>query len=184
MSSLRGLANSPTPGGTTANIVCNGVRYVSQNPFVRDPVRTNTVDRVIAANMGFGTDASYATEGEFYRSTQQTSIALANQFIKRTAPWGHLHCRGGSARDTDVRIDPHVRHRQRDGSEFHVGLRQSSTRSSRSRVAIPSPSIPARLHHQPIRPRVHYLDRSAQCLSTTTPAQSSSTTTTLTAEIC
>ena len=53
-------AQGRRPGGsiggnaTTPQSLYLGLNYVAKNPFVQDPIRPNTVDRVIAANMGFG----------------------------------------------------------------------------------------------------------------------------------
>src|SRR5262249_13977658 len=53
--------------------------YASSNPFVKDPVRPNKVDRVIAANMGFGTTQTFDTEGIAYRRFPQVVVAFKNQ---------------------------------------------------------------------------------------------------------
>jgi hypothetical protein len=73
-------AGSPIPGGTTAQILWNGLKYITQNPFVKDPVRPNSVDRTVAATFGFGTVTAYQTEGEAYRASPQVVLALKNQF--------------------------------------------------------------------------------------------------------
>lgn len=67
---------------TTGNELYNGMKYLTQNPFVNDPVRPNTQARVIAANFGFGTTTTYDTEGSAFRSAKQLIISLKNQ-LKR-----------------------------------------------------------------------------------------------------
>jgi hypothetical protein len=71
-----------TVGATTPQTLWNGLQYLAQHPFVADPVRPNTQDRVIAADMGFGTTSTYDTEGSAYRANKQLVIALENQFKK------------------------------------------------------------------------------------------------------
>ncbi len=71
---------SPIPGGTNAQILWNGLQYITQNPYVNDPIRPNTVDRTVASNFGFGTVTAYDTEGEAYRANPQVVLALKSQF--------------------------------------------------------------------------------------------------------
>jgi hypothetical protein len=73
---------APVTGGTTSDLVWAGLKYVAQNPFVNDPVRPNTIDRVVAANFGFGTATTFATEGVAYRFFPQVALALKGQFTK------------------------------------------------------------------------------------------------------
>lgn len=73
-------AGTPVIGGTNSQIIWNGLQYTSQNPFVQDPVRPNTIARVMAAAFGFGTDTSFRTEGEAYRAYPQVVISFKNQF--------------------------------------------------------------------------------------------------------
>lgn len=70
---------APTTGGTTPQLLYNGLQYVSQNPFVKDPVRPNTIDRVVGSVFGFGTANTFPTEGQAYKSYPQVVIALKNQ---------------------------------------------------------------------------------------------------------
>ena len=51
----------PTPSPPTR--LYDGLDFVAENPFVRDPVRPNKLDRVVAADMGFGTTETFDTEG-------------------------------------------------------------------------------------------------------------------------
>ena len=65
---------------TTPQNVYLGLDFVARNPFVPDPVRPNQVDRVIAANIGFGTTATYQTETLAFRAFPQVTAAFKNQF--------------------------------------------------------------------------------------------------------
>jgi Subtilase family len=71
-----------SPGDTTAQTLYNGLDYLTKNPFVKDPVRPNKVDRVVAANMGFGTTATFDTEGVAYRKYPQIVISLKTELKK------------------------------------------------------------------------------------------------------
>ncbi len=71
---------SPTIGGTSAQVLYNGLQYITQNPFAQDPVRAGSINRLTAANFGFGTTQSYQTEGVAYRNDPQIVLALKNQF--------------------------------------------------------------------------------------------------------
>jgi hypothetical protein len=73
---------SAQPGGTTPQLVYEGMNYVTQNPFAKDPIRPGKIDRVIAANFSFGTTVSFDTEGTAFRKYPQIVIALKNQ-LKR-----------------------------------------------------------------------------------------------------
>src|SRR5262249_24607570 len=42
-------------GGTTADLIYNGLDHLNKNPFVKDPIRPNKVDRIITAAIGIGT---------------------------------------------------------------------------------------------------------------------------------
>lgn len=66
-------------GGTTLNAVYRALEYVSKNPFVSDPIRANKQDRVIAANLGFGTNRIFRTEAEAFGRNKQSIVALKNQ---------------------------------------------------------------------------------------------------------
>jgi hypothetical protein len=70
---------APTLGGATSQTVYDGMNYVSSNPYVQDPVRTNTLDRVVAAAFGFGTATSFQTEGVAYRRYPQIVLAMKTQ---------------------------------------------------------------------------------------------------------
>ena len=71
-----------SPGNATAQTLYNGLDYLSKNPFVKDPVRPNAVDRVVAVNMGFGTSATFQTEGIAFRKYPQITISLDNELKK------------------------------------------------------------------------------------------------------
>ncbi len=75
-----------------------------KNPFVKDPVRPNTLDRVITTEVGFGTTTTYSTETQAFRQFPQLTIAFANQFaalrqegIQSVAPTGQFGGPGASA---------------------------------------------------------------------------------------
>ncbi len=70
---------APTVGGTTTQLIWNGLQYLSQNPYVNDPLRTNTVDRLVAANFGFGTASTYQTEVAAYKGQKQAVLSLKAQ---------------------------------------------------------------------------------------------------------
>ncbi len=70
---------APTTGGSTPQLLYNALQYVSQNPFAKDPIRPNTIDRVVSSVFGFGTANTFPTEGQAYKSYPQVVIALKNQ---------------------------------------------------------------------------------------------------------
>ncbi len=91
---------SPLPGDTISSpttsfqLFFEGLDFVADNPFVPDPIRPGQLDRVIAANIGFGTQnaptvldggapdpdgAVFATEGEFFREFPKISLAIKSQ---------------------------------------------------------------------------------------------------------
>ena len=70
------------PGNATIDSIYNGIDYLTKNPFAKDPVRPNKVDRVVAAEMGFGTTDTYDTETTAYRKNPQLVIALKNEMHK------------------------------------------------------------------------------------------------------
>jgi hypothetical protein len=71
-----------SPGSATAQTLYNGLDYLSKNPFAKDPIRPNKVDRVVAVNMGFGTTATFDTEATAYRKYPQIVISLKNELKK------------------------------------------------------------------------------------------------------
>ena len=73
---------APITGGTTANIIWNGVDWLTKHPNVADPLHPNTYDRVMSATFGFGTDVTFGTEGNAYAAYPQTTIALAGKFLQ------------------------------------------------------------------------------------------------------
>ena len=77
----------PTAGATgttiaTAQSFYSGLEFVSQNPFVKDPVRPNALARTVVATLGFGTQRSFVTEGSAYKQYPQIVVALKNQMRK------------------------------------------------------------------------------------------------------
>jgi hypothetical protein len=74
--------NQAAPGNATAQTLYNGLDFLTKNPFATDPVRPNKVDRVVASNMGFGTTATFTTEGEAFRKYPQIVISLKNELAK------------------------------------------------------------------------------------------------------
>jgi hypothetical protein len=76
------LGTGTNASATTGNELYNGMKFLTSNPFVSDPVRPNTQDRVIAANFGFGTVNTFDTEGSAFRSNRQLVISLVNQLKK------------------------------------------------------------------------------------------------------
>ena len=70
---------SPLANGTTNQAFYNAIRYVADNPYVNDPVRRGQLNRVVAANFGFGTTTTFDTEGTAFRENKQLVIALKNQ---------------------------------------------------------------------------------------------------------
>ena len=75
-------ANAAAPNNSTNDLLYNGLGYTASNPFVADPVRVNTQDRVIAANLGFGTTRTFQTEAQAYKSYSQIVIAFKNQMAR------------------------------------------------------------------------------------------------------
>jgi hypothetical protein len=68
--------------GTTNQLVYEGMNYVASNPFVKDPIRPNKADRVIASTFGFGTQRTFNSEGAAYRTYPQVVAAFKNQLHK------------------------------------------------------------------------------------------------------
>ncbi|MDB5351133.1 MAG: hypothetical protein JWN86_2380 [Planctomycetota bacterium] len=71
-----------TGNATTPQNIYTGLDFVAKNPFVKDPLRPNKVDRTIAANIGFGTTTTYQTETGPFKSFPQVTIAFKNQLSK------------------------------------------------------------------------------------------------------
>jgi hypothetical protein len=70
-------------GGTTPQAVWQGLKYAADKPFVKDPIRPNTVNRVIAAAMGFGTESTFFTEATAFRQYPQLVVAMKQQFRRQ-----------------------------------------------------------------------------------------------------
>ncbi len=62
--------------------VYKALNYVATHPYVKDPVRPNVYDRVVAVNLGFGSTESFNSEGVAYRRYPQIVIALKNQMAQ------------------------------------------------------------------------------------------------------
>jgi len=73
---------APVTGGTTANLIWNGMDWLSKHPTVKNPVYPNTYDRVMSATFGFGTAVTFGTEGNAYQAFPQTTVALAAKFAQ------------------------------------------------------------------------------------------------------
>src|SRR5690606_2726523 len=54
----------------------------NQNPFVKDPVRPNKVDRVVTSVFGFGTNSTFDTEGVAFRRYPQIVLSLKAQMTR------------------------------------------------------------------------------------------------------
>ncbi len=74
---LPSVANATTPQN-----VYLGLDFVAKNPFVRDPIRPNKVDRTVASVIGFGTQQTYNTETGAFKTFPQVTAAFKNQFKK------------------------------------------------------------------------------------------------------
>lgn len=57
----------------------NGLTYLSQNPFVPDPIRPGQQDRVVATTIGFGSTQIYQVEGVAYRQQKQLTLAFKDR---------------------------------------------------------------------------------------------------------
>jgi hypothetical protein len=76
------LTAPSTNAVTTNQAIYQGLAYVAKHPFVNDPIRPNTVDRVIATTIGFGSTATFSSEGAAYRLFPQIVISFKNQLLK------------------------------------------------------------------------------------------------------
>lgn len=75
-------ALTTTNGGTTNDLVYNGMDYLIKTPFTADPIRYDTADRIVAATFGFGTQQTFDTEGTAFRKFPQLVVSFANQMVK------------------------------------------------------------------------------------------------------
>ncbi len=73
---------APITGGTTANMIWNGMDWLAKHPTVKNPVYPNTYDRVMSATFGFGTAVTFGTEGNAAQAFPQTTISLAAKFAQ------------------------------------------------------------------------------------------------------
>jgi hypothetical protein len=72
-------SGAPTIGGTTSQLIWSGLQYLNENPYVKDPVRPGSLDRLVTANFGFGTDSTFQTEVAAYKSQKQVVLSLKAQ---------------------------------------------------------------------------------------------------------
>ena len=75
-----GTASSSSIGTTSAQAIYNGLTYAGLHPYVQDPVRPGTYDRVVAAEFAFGTVNTWDSEGLAYRSFPQLVTTYKTQF--------------------------------------------------------------------------------------------------------
>ncbi|MEO6809754.1 MAG: S8 family serine peptidase [Isosphaeraceae bacterium] len=75
-------AATATGGGTTNDLVYNGMDYLIKTPFTVDPIRYDTADRIVTAAFGFGTQQTFDTEGTAFRKYPQIVASFANQMVK------------------------------------------------------------------------------------------------------
>ncbi len=68
--------------GATAETVFDGLQYLTQHPYVNDPIRPGQVDRIIAAVYAFGTPFTFQSEADAYRQFPQVVVALKNEYHK------------------------------------------------------------------------------------------------------
>lgn len=70
---------------TNNTAVYNGLTYLSQNPFVNDPIRPGQQDRVVATAIGFGSSQIYQVEGVAYRQQKQLTLAFKDRLQRLRA---------------------------------------------------------------------------------------------------
>lgn len=75
-------AATATGGGTTNDLVYNGMDYLIKTPFTADPIRFDKADRIVTAAFGFGTQQTFDTEGTAFRKYPQIVASFANQMVK------------------------------------------------------------------------------------------------------
>ena len=85
--SIGGTTGGSVGGAVSANVttpqnIYLGLNFIANNPFVKDPLRPNTVNRTIATNLSFGTTTAYPTETGAFKGFQQVTVAFKNQFQK------------------------------------------------------------------------------------------------------
>lgn len=69
-------------GYTSNQAIFNALKYLSQHPFVNDPVRPGQKDRVIASTMAWGTANTFPTEGQAYAAYPQVVASFKQQLAK------------------------------------------------------------------------------------------------------
>ncbi len=75
-------ANQTIAAGTNATssqYIYNAMKYVNQNPYAKDPIRPNKVDRIIATTFAFGTNQTFDTEGTAFKKYPQVVLSLKGQ---------------------------------------------------------------------------------------------------------
>jgi hypothetical protein len=76
--------NGPGAGvaSSSTQAVYNGMQFINQNPFVKDPIRPNKADRLVATAIGFGTDTTYDTEASAFKRYPQVVLTLKAQMSR------------------------------------------------------------------------------------------------------
>ncbi len=67
---------------TSPQLFYQGLQYVADHPFVGDPVRPNSQDRVIATTLAIGTTRSFQNEVDAYKLFPQFTLSVKNQLLK------------------------------------------------------------------------------------------------------
>jgi hypothetical protein len=76
------LAGNTAVTGTTSQLLYNGMQFITQNPFAKDPIRPNKADRIVATAIGLGTNSTFDTEGIAFRRYPQVVLALKSQLSR------------------------------------------------------------------------------------------------------
>lgn len=69
-------------GWTSNQAIFKALQYVGRNPYVQDPIRPGQKDRVIGANMSWGTQTSFPTEGQAYAAYPQVVASFKQQLLR------------------------------------------------------------------------------------------------------
>jgi hypothetical protein len=76
------FAANTTTTGTTSQLLYNGMQFITQNPYAKDPIRPNKADRIVATAIGIGTNSTFDTEGVAFRKYPQVVLALKSQLSR------------------------------------------------------------------------------------------------------
>ncbi len=68
--------NAIATNGTTSLMLFRGLDWLQKNPYTRDPIRPNKVDRIITSAIGFGTTYTFETEMTAYGLDAYPQIVL------------------------------------------------------------------------------------------------------------